>query len=114
METKMKNVFRSLIMLAALAFGVSAFAQSYNVKFIPNDSATGTTQFTLTKINSSGNAVIMATTDTNGYSGVCVANCGKVGTATIQYAGLVPLIMSNTSTALHYVQISGATGGDGL
>jgi hypothetical protein len=111
----MKNLFRLLTTVCALMLGAAGLrAQSYNVKFIPNDSATGTTQFTLTKINSSGNAVIMATTDTNGYTGVCVANCGKVGTAVIQYAGPVPLIMSNTSTALHYVQISGATGGDGL
>jgi hypothetical protein len=111
----MKNLFRLLTTVCALMLNAAGLrAQSYNVKFIPNDSTTGTTQFTLTKINSSGNAVIMATTDTNGYTGVCVANCGKVGTATIQYAGSVPLIMSNASTALHYVQVSGATGGDGL
>jgi hypothetical protein len=88
----------------------SAFPYAFPV---PNDSATGTTQFTLTKINSSGNAVIMATTDTSGYAGICVANCGKTGTAWIAGYGLIPITMDATSTAQHYVTISSTTTGNG-
>lgn len=101
-----------LMLLAALtASGQNAYPY---VKLFPNDPSVGTTQFTLTKINASGNAVIMATTDTNGYAGICVQNCGTTGTASIAFAGLTPLIMDATATVQHYVKISATTAGDGL
>src|SRR5579871_2702371 len=99
-----------LVASVAAAQSPSSFPYAYPV---PNDPTTGTTQFTLTKVNSSGNAVIMATTDTSGYAGVCVDNCGKVGTAWVVFAGLAPLTMENTATAQHYVQIGSTTGGNG-
>ncbi|MGH9759050.1 MAG: hypothetical protein ACRD4M_15040 [Candidatus Acidiferrales bacterium] len=82
-------------------------------KPVPTDSSVGTTQFTLTKINSSGNAVIMSTSDANGYAGVCVSNCGKTGTAWIAFAGLVPVTVDGTASIQHYITISSTTGGDG-
>jgi hypothetical protein len=96
--------------LGSRAQGPSAFPYA---KPVPNDTSTGTTQFTLTKINSSGNAVIMSSSDVNGFSGVCVSNCGTSGTAWIVFAGLVPLKVENTATASHYVTIGSTTGGDG-
>jgi hypothetical protein len=111
----MKKIFVLVCSFLFLALGSRAQSPSAfpYAKPIPNDPTTGTTQFTLTKINSSGNAVIMATTDTNGYSGVCVSNCGTSGTAWIAFAGLVPLIVDGTATADHYLTISSTTGGDG-
>jgi hypothetical protein len=100
-----------------LALGVLAYAQVPSAfpysKPVPNDTSTGTTQFTLTKINSSGNAVIMATTDVNGYSGIAASNAGTKGSVWIAFAGLAPLIMDGTATAQHYVTISSTTGGYG-
>src|SRR6266704_1378633 len=62
------------------------------VKAFNTDITTGTTQFLTVKV-SSGNAVVMSTTDVNGYSGVCVANCGiATGTSLIAFAGVVPVI----------------------
>jgi hypothetical protein len=97
------------ITVAAHAQSPSAFPYAYPIS---NDSATGTTQFTLTKINASGNAVIMGTADVNGYAGVCVAGCGKSGTAWIAFAGLTPVIGDGTTTALHYLTISSTTAGN--
>jgi hypothetical protein len=106
-----------LMLFAFLGLSLTSHAQSPSAfpyaKAVPNDTAVGTTEFTLTKINSSGNAVVMATTDTVGYSGVCISNCGKSGTAWIAFAGIVPLVVENTTTAGHYVQIGSTTGGDG-
>lgn len=108
---------RILSALALTLFAIASHAQAPSafpyVKYIPNDPSTGTTQFTLTKINSSGNAVIMATTDANGYAGICVANCGTTGSAWIAFAGVVPLKVDASTTVLHYVTVSGTTGGDG-
>jgi hypothetical protein len=81
--------------------------------YAPNDSATGTTLYKLAKLNSSGNAVIMATTDTTGYAGVVVANAGTTGIACLAQSGVWPIIMDATSTLQHYVQISSSVGGDG-
>src|ERR1700744_1981063 len=115
---KMRHIWRYAVVAVLSLMGVMGTrAQAPStfpyIKLIPNDPATGTTQFTLTKINASGNAVIMATTDTNGYAGVCISNCGKVGSAGIAFAGLTPLTMDGTGTLLHYIQISSTTGGDG-
>jgi hypothetical protein len=115
MKHRILHVCFVIAMLLGVSLGTHAQAPSaFPYAFpVPNDPTTGTTQFTLTKINSSGNAVIMATTDTNGYAGVCVSNCGKTGTAWVAFAGLVPITMENTATAQHYVQIGSSTGGEG-
>jgi hypothetical protein len=115
MNRRILNV--CLLLVALLTFGATCRAQAPSAfpyaKPVPNDTATGTTQFTLTKINSSGNAVIMSSSDVNGFSGVCVSNCGTSGTAWIVFAGLVPLKVENTATVNHYVTIGSSTGGDG-
>jgi len=114
---KLRILHVCLLFVALLGFSLAAVAQSPSAfpyaKPVPNDTATGTTQFTLTKINSSGNAVIMSSTDVNGFSGVCVSNCGTSGTAWIVFAGLVPIKVENTATVNHYVTIGSTTGGDG-
>lgn len=113
----MRKILRWMLMLAGLGVALPAMAQAPSaypyVTSVPNDAAIGTTQFTLTKINASGNAVIMANTDTSGYAGICVGNCAKTGNALIAFAGLVPLLIENSSTAQHYVTIGSTTGGDG-
>src|SRR5580693_3601577 len=111
----MKKIFAVVCVLLFLALGSRAQSPSAfpYAKSVQNDTATGTTQFTLTKINSSGNAVIMAPGDTNGYAGVCVSNCGTTGSAWIAFAGFVPLRVDGTTTANHYITISGSVGGDG-
>jgi hypothetical protein len=106
----MLPILGMMVALPAMAQVPSGFPYAYPV---PNDPTTGTTQFTLTKVNSSGNAVIMANTDLNGYAGVCVSNCGKSGTAWLTAYGLAPLLIENSSTAQHYVTIGSTTGGDG-
>jgi hypothetical protein len=111
----MKRIFVLVCAFLFLALGSRAQSPSAfpYAKPVPNDTSTGTTQFTLTKINSSGNAVIMSSSDVNGFSGVCVSNCGTSGTAWIVFAGLVPLKVENTATASHYITIGSTTGGDG-
>jgi hypothetical protein len=111
----MKKILALVCVVLFLALGSRAQSPSAfpYAKPVPNDTATGTTQFTLTKINSSGNAVIMSSADVNGFSGVCVSNCGTSGTAWIVFAGLVPLKVENTATVNHYVTIGSTTGGDG-
>jgi hypothetical protein len=114
---KLRILYVCLLVVALLGLPFAAGAQSPSAfpyaKPVPNDTATGTTQFTLTKINSSGNAVIMSSADVNGFSGVCVSNCGQSGTAWIVFAGLVPLKVENTATVNHYITIGSSTGGDG-
>lgn len=98
------------VAIPASAQAPSAYPYAFQV---PNDTSTGTTQFATVKINSSGNAVVMANSDTNGYAGVCVSNCTTRGTAWVTFVGLVPLLIENASTAQHYVTLGSTTGGDG-
>jgi len=105
-----------MILVACLASAAHGQGQTLcptNTWPYPNDPVTGTTQYTLTKINSSGNAVIMATTDTAGFAGIAIYGAGQSGSVCLARIGLWPLKMSNTATAQHYVQISSGTGGDG-
>src|SRR5882724_1898489 len=90
------------VILALASFALPALAQGPPSSFpyaypVQNDSTTGTVQFSAVKINSSGNAIVLATTDTNGYAGICVANCGTTGTAWIAFAGIVPVTADNTA-----------------
>lgn len=111
----MKNLLKVMFLLlafagAARAQAPSAFPYSYPV---PNDTSTGTVQFAAVKINASGNAQVLATTDVNGYAGICVSNCGTSGTAWIAFAGLVPVTVDGTATAQHYLVYSVTTNGRG-
>jgi hypothetical protein len=109
--------------LAVLLFAVAglAFAQvpsSYPYsKPLSNCTTTGTTQFKLVKLSPGGTpagcALIMATTDTTGYTGIAVSNAGTSGTVWVAFSGLVPLVMDATATAGDYVTNSATTAGDG-
>ena len=105
-------------LLFALAFVPLTFAQSPSCPIgvvctvLPNDTATGTTQYSLVKKTAAGAAVVMATTDTKGYVGVCMSNCGKLGTALIAIEGTVPVNEDGATTVNDYVQISSTTGGN--
>lgn len=92
---------------------ISCTLAQYPQIILANDSSVGTATNALTKINSSGNAVIAATTDTGGIIGVCTSGCGKSGSATIQLTGLVNLAIDNSTTAGDYIGISTAAAGDG-
>lgn len=106
---------RISLLIAALLLAASASAQLCppNTVAVNNDSAVGTTIFKLAKINASGNAVVMATTDTTGYAGLVVANAGTAGTACLAVSGVWPMVVDATTTAQHYLQISGSGGGQG-
>lgn len=106
------------VILALASFALPSLAQGPPSSFpyaypVQNDPTTGTVQFSAVKINSSGNAIVLATTDTNGYAGICVANCGTTGTAWIAFAGIVPVTADNTATAQHYVVYPTTTNGRG-
>lgn len=81
---------------------------------IANASSTGTTLNTLTKYVN-GQAVIMATSDINLASGVCMSGCGTTGTAVIARYGTAQLLIdaAHTPTAGHFVQISTTNAGYG-
>ena len=82
---------------------------------IANESSTGTTANTLTKLTGApSTAIIVATTDTGGDIGITISGAGTAGNATIQIAGLVNCVFSNATTAGDYVQISTGTAGDCL
>ena len=74
--------------------------------------STGTTINKLAKLNSSGQAVIAATTDTNGIVGVVINGAGTTGHAQIATLGIVLCAFDGTATATHYVGISSTVGGD--
>ncbi len=80
---------------------------------IPNASSAGTTLNSLAKINSSGQAVITATTDTSGIFGVVVSGAGTAGNATVAQTGQVQCNFdSGGATAGHFVINSTLTAGD--
>lgn len=109
----MKRLILSLCFLGVLqGFAQTPSSFPYS-KPLNNDPSTGTTQFTLTSINSSGNAVIMPHTVTAGYSGIAVSNAGTTGSVWVAFAGLVPVKMDGTATVDHYVTISTTTDGLG-
>lgn len=103
----------TLLALSVFTFGQAGTLCPVGTNPFPNDPTTGTTAFSLAKLNSSGNAVIMATTDTTGYQGIAIFGAGKTGTVCLANSGLWPVTMDATATVLHYVQISSTTGGDG-
>lgn len=79
---------------------------------IPNAGTTGTTVNKLAKINSSGLLIIMATSDTQGATGVVVAGAGTTGSADVVQIGQALCAFDGTATAGHYVQISSSVAGD--
>lgn len=67
---------------------------------------------TLTKLNTSGQAVIASTSDTGGELGITVAGAGTSGSALIATQGLVTCAFDGTAADGDYVQISSSTAGD--
>lgn len=79
---------------------------------VTNAGTTGTTANALAKLNSSGNAVITATTDTSGAIGVVVLGAGTSSNALIAKEGTVTCAFDGSTTAGDYVQISSSAAGD--
>lgn len=79
---------------------------------VPNSGSTGTTANKLVKINSSGEAVIVGTSDTDDAIGICTANCGTTGSAIIATIGTVNCDFDSATTAGNYVGIDTSTAGD--
>jgi hypothetical protein len=81
---------------------------------IANASSTGTTVGSLAKLTGApSTAVITATTDSAGIIGVVVSGGGTSGNALIAVDGVASCTFDASGvTAGHYVQNSGATGGD--
>lgn len=103
----------ALLLLVSPALAVpSTTAPTISASIVTNDGSTGTTINKLAKINSSGNAVVSATTDTDGAIGIVISNAGTIGSAQIASSGIVKCAFDGTATAGHYVQISGSVTGD--
>lgn len=77
----------------------------------PNETGTGTTASRLVKFNGSGEAIITAAAETAGIVGVCVANCGTSGSATVAVMGASSCVFDNATTAGHYVGVSSSAAG---
>lgn len=106
-----KTLAALFVMFTALgAFAQPSITYRYT-KPIQNDTSTGTTQFML--VGTNPNAVLYSHTAANGYSGVCVDNCGTSGAAVIAFAGIVQLKVDGTTTAGHYILRSSSVDGEG-
>ena len=99
--------------LPSWAQGLDLSTQNGLLEDRTNAGTTGTTLYTLTKINGSGLAVIAATSDSNGVRGVCVGGCGTSGNAQIATNGTAALLLDGAGTVGDFVQISSTTGGYG-
>lgn len=110
----MKKLSALLLMLSMLA-PASAHAQqgAFASAVVPNASSTGTTLNLLAKINTSGNAVLIATTDTNIPVYPVNSGAGTTGSASMQLAGPVLCVMDATTsnTGGFYVIASTTTAG---
>lgn len=112
MPKTLGRILAAAAMLCLLAS--AALAQAPARIVIANASSTGTSLNHFVKLTGApSTAVVAATTDTSGIIGVCIANCGTSGNAVIQTSGLVSVAFDGATTAGHYVQNSGTTGGDG-
>lgn len=79
---------------------------------IANAGTTGTTANRLAKLTGApSTAVITATSDVDNALGVCIANCGTTGSATVAIIGQVTCDFDNATTAGNYVTISAITAG---
>lgn len=80
---------------------------------IANDTITGTTTNTLTKVSGAPSAAIITSgTDTSGILGICVAGCANTGTATIQPIGLSSCVFDGATTANDYFNVSKTVAGN--
>jgi hypothetical protein len=80
---------------------------------IANSGSTGTTQYKLAKLSSSGQALIAATTDTDNVVGVVIAGAGTTGNAQVATdGGQASCVFDGATTAGDYVTLSSSTAGD--
>jgi len=79
---------------------------------LPNDTSTGTTLNKLVKLSSAGKALIVASTDTSGVLGVCAANCGTTGNASIVVQGPASCVFDNSVVTGDFVTNSTSVAGD--
>src|SRR5581483_5178481 len=110
----MRNI-RSVIgfvFAAAVAMGQSPAPVVRNT-YAPNDGSTGTVINQLAKINSSGNAITAATTDTGVALYPVISGAGTTGTATLAVSGMTAPCQADASgfTVGHYVKLSTLTNG---
>jgi hypothetical protein len=111
------NTFSNTLDIGANAFltGSANYLSCENSNAITveetNASSTGTTTNYLAKINSSGQAVVTATSDTQGAVGVVVAGAGTSGVSDIAQIGSAQCYFDGTATTGDYVQISSTTAG---
>jgi len=105
----------TLALASALFLSTRGMAQAcpFNTAPVPNDTSTGTTLNKAAKLTSTGQAVVMQTTDTTGYAGLVVANAGTSGLACLAISGAWPMVVDGSTTVRHYIQISSSVGGDG-
>jgi hypothetical protein len=76
-----------------------------------NAAATGTVLNLLARLDSNGNAVLPATTDTQSILGVTIARAGTTGTAEIASFGVTPCIADGTTSIGDFVVIGTSTAG---
>jgi hypothetical protein len=112
-------------LIAVLLLATSAFAQTTQINGSrtlvgasslrfqrPNAGVTGTTVHQLAKIDSSGNAVIAGTTDTQIPVYIVAAGAGTTGNADLVSSGRATCDFDATTVVQgHFVKASGATGG---
>lgn len=72
----------------------------------------GTVVNTLTKINSSRQAVEIATTDAINIYGICLNGCGNSGNAQVAFAGQAACLFDGQTTVNDFVTASTTTAGD--
>jgi hypothetical protein len=88
--------------------GTNGLTQTYT-----NAASIGTTLNEIAKLTGAPSTVVNTTTsDTGGQVGICFANCGTTGSATIALAGQVSCVFDGSSTAGDYVQISTTVAGN--
>jgi hypothetical protein len=84
--------------------------------WVPNDVTTGTVQYRIAKISNSGNAMVIAPSDSNAAAiGICISTCGTFGAARITTVGQADCRFDNgVATPGDYVTISSLNdGGNG-
>ena len=80
---------------------------------LANDTGTGTTVNTLTKLTGApSTAVIAGAGDTGGVVGITVQGAGMSGSALVQQTGISSCVFDNATTAGDYAAISASVAGD--
>lgn len=105
------NTFAGNVFLSGTSNYLSLESLNSITVEILNDGSTGTTLNYLAKINSAGNAVLTATSDTSGATGIVISGAGASGKAEITQMGLAVCAFDGSTTIGDYVQISSTAAG---